>query len=207
MYKSKKLTATVFNHIPLTMLNINKAQSVDCHDRDTQRRYAGYLWLEISLTHRLNEKLKTRWLLENEHQLHQALICCRVTGPALEDAPYFSNSSAGIYDFHGVRARIQFLRQRLEKEQELIDETRQHRKTVGYGKSIRFCHMCIDSAEALFNISCGHRICSLCMSSFSSRIDSTSQAPMYEYGLCWKTACALKSHWKQTHQTQRRTKA
>ncbi|PYH28822.1 uncharacterized protein BO87DRAFT_321333 [Aspergillus neoniger CBS 115656] len=197
MFRSKKLTGTVFNHMALTMSGGYKAQSVDCHDRDTQRRYAGYLWLEISLTHRLNEKLKTRWLLENEHQLHQALICCRVTGPALEDAPCFSNSFAGIYNFHGVRARIQLLRQRLEKEQELIDETMQQRKAVRYRRSIRFCHMCIGSAEGLVNMSCGHRICCLCMSSLPCQADRSSQAPLYECGLCWKTACAVTSHWEQ----------
>ncbi|RDK41727.1 hypothetical protein M752DRAFT_216615 [Aspergillus phoenicis ATCC 13157] len=197
MFRSKKLTGTVSNHVPLTMSSINKAQSVDCRGRDTQRRYAGYLWLEISLTHRLNEKLKTRWLLENEHQLHQALICYRETGPVLEDAPSFSNSFAGTYNSHGVRARIQFLRHRLEKEQELIDEIMQQPKAVRYRRSIRFCHMCIGSAEGVVSMSCGHRICCLCMSGLSSQVDRSSQAPLYECGLCWKIACAVTSHWEQ----------
>ncbi|KAE8315894.1 hypothetical protein BDV41DRAFT_574275 [Aspergillus transmontanensis] len=138
-------------------------------------------WIEICLTRKVNRVLMMRWLLENEHHFHGLSSVRYILAPILEGEPLDDYSAPRWTCTQKTRGRIAYLRYRLEKEQELTEETRRQRHLAGRWKRVEFCHICIDLLGPIFHLGCGHRICWRC----SISNDSCGQELAPGCNLCW----------------------
>ena len=149
--------------------------------RQDRLRHVATKCAEIFLTRRLNWELAKRWGLENAHVFHQTHHLAQILAPVLERQPRLGCGMMDREQLCQSEQRIQYLRHRIEKERELVMETRRRRKRIGFTKRVDFCHTCIGLTESLADTPCGHRICWMCIASLE-----IEQAQPHECGICWR---------------------
>ena len=111
--------------------------------RQDRLRHVATKCAEIFLTRRLNWELAKRWGLENAHVFHQTHHLAQILAPVLERQPRLGCGMMDREQLCQSEQRIQYLRHRIEKERELVVETRRRRKRIGFSRNVDFCHTCI----------------------------------------------------------------